>query len=452
MSPHADEFKPAGTEMPLLQRLYKLYPKKLWAAVSHNLQWKLLALFLAVCLWVGLILQDPTLTRERVFASVPLGVTGSDTLRRNGFIVTQGLEDANATVKLKADVPQKIYNEVTYANYNARLDLSKITEAGEQAVKVSTTSSTTYGTVTEVAPTEIAVVVDNYITNYRIPVQIVTTGAYPDGFYGTAPTLDVSTVSVSGPESVVSQIARIVLQYDLSTLSANVGVLQTALPLHYMDAAGNELDPSLLEPTTGGVLLRSIVVQQALYPTKSLSLNQTELTTGSPKDGYEVKSITASPSVIIAAGDATALSTLNSLFLDAAVDLTDRDATFTAEVKVTRPDNIVYMNAETVTLVVDIGPVLTTKTYDEVPLSVTDVPEGLSAATETTKVAVTLTGPELSMKSMRSSRLTAYVSAGNAAAKGTFDLPIQLTIDHEDANLFTFSIAPQSVSVTVAEK
>jgi len=451
MSPHTDDVKPAGTETPLLHRLFKIYPKKIWASVSNNLQWKLLALFLAVCLWVGLILQDPSLTRERVFTGVPLSITGSDTLRRNGFIVTQGLEDDNAIVKLKVDVPQQLYNDVTYTNYNARLDLSKISEAGEQTVKVSTTSTTTYGTVTDVSPAEIAVVVDEYITNYRIPVQVVTTGSYPDGFYGTTPSLDISTVSVSGPESVISQIARIVLQYDLSTLAANAGTYQTALPLHYVDAANNELDATLLEPTSGGVLLRSIVVQQTLYPTKTLTLNQTELTTGTPKDGYEVKSVTASPSVIIAAGDDTTLSTLNTLFLDAAVDIGDRDATFTAEVKITKPDNIVYMNAETVTLIIDIGPVLTTKSYDEIPLSITGTPEGLSANTETSTVAISITGPELSMESMRSSRLTAFVSAENVTA-GTFDLPIQLTINHDDADLFTYTIAPQSVSVTVTEK
>ena len=82
--------KPAGTEKPLLQRLFKTYPRQFWIVLSHNLQWKLLALFLAVCLWVGLILQDPSLTRERVFTDVPLTITGAETLRRNGFIVVHG--------------------------------------------------------------------------------------------------------------------------------------------------------------------------------------------------------------------------------------------------------------------------------------------------------------------------------------------------------------------------
>ena len=449
MTPQTDESNTAGAETTFLQRLFKLYPKQLWAATSHNLQWKLLALFLAVCLWVGLILQDPSLTREHVFSNVPLTITGADTLRRNGFIVTQGLEDENAIVRLKVDVPQQEYNDVTYANYNPRVDLSKITEAGEQTVKVSTTSTTAYGTVTDVSPVEIPVVVDNYITNYRIPVQVNSIGEYPEGYYGTQPTLDISTVAVSGPESIVSQIARIILNYDLASLPSRATTMQTALPLRYVDTENNELDASLLEPTSGGVLLRSIVVGQVLYPTKTISFNQTELTTGAPKKGYEIKSVTVSPSVIIAAGDETTLSTLNTLFVNEAVDVSGRDATFTEEIEIAKPDSLVYLNADTVMLIIDIGPVMTTQTYDNIALSIADTPEGLTAETETSEVTISVTGPELSMESMRNYKLTAFISAAGLTA-GTYDLPIALTINHDDADLFTYTIAPQSVSVTIS--
>lgn len=451
MSPHTDDLKPVATEKPLLHRLLKTYPKQLWVVLSHNLQWKMLALFLAVCLWVGLILQDPSLTRERVFTNVPLSITGADTLRRNGFIVIRGLEEENAIVKLKADVPQQEYNDAAYANYSPRIDLSRVTEAGEQTVKVSTTSSSLYGSVTDVSPDSITIVVDDYITNYRIPVQVSVISEYPEGFYGTTPAPDVSTVTVSGPESIVSKIAKIVLKYDVSALPARATTLQTALSLHYMDIDNNELDSTLIEATSGGVLLRSIVLEQKLYPIKTLSLNQVALTTGTPEKGYEVKSVTMSPSVVIAASDETTLSTLGTLFLDKAVDVTGRTSAFTADVSIDKPDNIVYLSTETVVLMIDVGPILVTQAFENIPLSVTGAPSGMSAAAETSKVTVTLTGPMLSMDSLRSSRLKTFVSAEGLTA-GTYDLPVQLTISHDDADLFSFTVAPQSVSVTVSEK
>jgi len=447
MIPYTDDYKASGTD----KQQVKTLPKRLWALIANNLQWKLLAVVLAIGLWVGLITQDTTLTRERIFSDVPVSITNSETLRRNGFIVVHGLEEESATVRLKVDVPQQEYNDVTYFNYNPRLDLSKITEAGEQSVKVNTTSSSAYGTVTDVSPDSIPVVVDAYITNYRIPVQVQVTGDYPEGFYGTPPSVDISYVTVSGPESIVSQIARILLTYDVSSLPAREGAIRTALPFQYIDMEDHPLDSSLIEPTSTGVLLRSIVVTQELYPVKNIALNQSMLIAGVPAKGYEVKSVTVSPSTIIAAGDETTLSTLQTLFLDQAVDITDQDAAFTAEVKISRPENIVYLNADTVVLIIDIGPVYTTQTFEDIPLSIRDTPEDLVSASETTKAAVSVTGPALAMETLRTSKLKAFVSA-EGLTPGTFDLPIQLIIDREDADVFTYTLTPQSIAVTLGQQ
>ena len=95
-----------------LQNLrHKLRPDRLlrrfWNMLSHNWPWKLLALLLALCLWAGLITQDTSLTRERVFYDVPVSVAGEDTLRRtNGLIVVSGLDEDHLTARMRVDVPQ----------------------------------------------------------------------------------------------------------------------------------------------------------------------------------------------------------------------------------------------------------------------------------------------------------------------------------------------------------
>ena len=95
--------------------------------IINNWTWKLLALFLAICLWVGLITQDPTLTRERVFTDATVSITGAETLRRNGLIVLSGLEDEVLHARLRVEVPQREYNTVGASNYNPRVELSRIT-------------------------------------------------------------------------------------------------------------------------------------------------------------------------------------------------------------------------------------------------------------------------------------------------------------------------------------
>ena len=120
--------------------------------------------------------------------------------------------------------------------------------------------------------------------------------------------------------------------------------------MNYEDADGNLLDSSLIEASSSGVLLRSIVVEQQLYPTKTLALNTLALTSGTPADGYEVKSVTLTPNVLIAAGDETSLNTLDSLFTEQAVDVAGRNASFTTDIGIRKPSELVYLSADSVML------------------------------------------------------------------------------------------------------
>jgi YbbR domain-containing protein len=427
----------------------KLLPNRLWHILYHNLLWKLLALILALCLWAGLITQDPTLTRERVFTDVPVSVTGSDTLRRNGLIVISGADTQNELVRLHVEVPQREYTNVTASNYNPRIDLTRITATGEQILKIIATSTTTYGNVTEISPDTVTVLVDNYVTNYRVPVTVHQVGDFPSGYYGTSQTLDPSTITVSGPESIVSQIARVSVTLDVSVLPAQSGLVRTALPFQYEDANGNLLDDTLLEASSSSVLLRSIVVEEQLYPVKSLSLSTLALTTGTPAEGYEVKSVTFSPSTLIAAGSDTALAWLDTLFLDKAVDVSGLSASFTSEVKVRKPLELAYLSAESVMVSVEIAPVMLTRTFDSVALNVTDIGDGLSATSETRTVSVTVTGPQLAVAALQPSALQASVSA-LGLTEGTYAAQVQLRLLHTDDATLSYTASPQNVNLVVA--
>ena len=434
-------------ETPAKKGFWRQLPARFWRLLSHNLPWKLLALVIAICLWAGLITQDPTLTRERVFTDVPLSVTNSDSLRRNGLIVVDGL-DEDVSVRLRVDVPQREYNTVTTSTYNPRVDLSRISETGTQTVKVLTTSTTTYGTVKDVSPATLEITVDEYVTNYRVPVTVNITGDYPAGYYGTSPSLDPSIVSVSGPKSKVERIARVIVEFDASRLPSQTGLIRTASAMSFVDAGGEAIDGSLLDVTSAGVLLRSIIVEQQLYPTATLPVSTLALTTGEPANGYEVKSITATPSLLIAAGDETGLLALDSLFIEHAVDVTGLDASFTVDIRVRKPSELVYMSADSVTLYIEIAPKIVTREYFDVKLSFPDATDAQRVSANVKTVDVSLSGPQLALESLRNTSLTAYVDTAGLEP-GTYDLPVQLAVDCDDPNAVACVVNPQNVSVTI---
>ena len=426
-------------------------PGRIFRTAIHNWPWKLLALFLALCLWAGLITQDASLTRERVFTDVPLALSGSETMRRNGLIVLSGLEDEHLTARLRVDVPQREYNNVVYSNYSPRVDLTRVTRPGEQEVKVTASSTLAYGTVQDITPATLTVVVDEYVTNYRVPVAVNLIGEYPEGFYGGAFSRDPSLVALSGPKSLVDQVARIYVDYDASMLNAEPGAVSTALPMRYVDREGNEIVSDLLEATSSGVVLRTITISQELYAVRETPISETDLISGTPAHGYQVTGVEISPKTLRAAGTEDVLSDLQSLFVDSTVSVEGADESFASTLRVKKPSELAYLNTTTVNVAVTIEPVITSSSLDNIKLSVRGTDSSLKASADTRTVSAVVTGPQLLVESLRASKVNAYVDAGGLTEAGEYILPVQFQLEDTDAQDVVFEATPATVTVTLAE-
>lgn len=429
----------------------KSLPKQLWHVLIHNWPWKLLSVFLALCLWAGLITQDPTLTREKVFTDVPIAVSGAEALKRNGLIVLSDLSTEALQARLRVDVPQMVYDTVTSTNYNPRVDLTKITETGTQTLRIQTTSTSSYGSVKEVSPDTIEVEVDSYTSRYRIPVSVEVTGEFPAGFYGTQQTLDPAVVTVSGPRSLLSEISRATATFDLCALPAQAGLIRTAVPIVLVGTDGQPIDDSLIQITSEGVLLSSVIIEQKLYPTKTMQLSNLSLVSGKPKEGYEVKNVFVTPSILFAAGDESALGTLDTLFTDMMVDVQGKSESFTTEVKVRKPSELVYISPDTVTVAVEIGLSVSSKTFTGVKLAFRDSSGLRAVKTDTKTVSVTLTGPTLSLNAVKIKQLEPYIDVSELD-EGTHTRPIFLSLDTDVEAGFTYTIKPENAQFDVSIK
>ena len=78
--------------------------KKIWKRLTHQWAWKITCLALAICLWGGLISQDATLPREKIFENVKINISGATTMKNNGFIVVEGLDELEP-IQIKVSVP-----------------------------------------------------------------------------------------------------------------------------------------------------------------------------------------------------------------------------------------------------------------------------------------------------------------------------------------------------------
>ena len=425
--------------------------RKLKSILLENWGFKLLAIVIAVSLWAGLIAQDPTLTREKQFSGVAVNVIGADTLKRNGFIVLEDLDLVLNDVSVRVEVPQGQYTNATSGNYSIRIDLSRIKNAGEQDVRILSTNSTTYGTVTMIDPPMVKLTVDEYVTRYRIPVTVVAEGAVPEGFYAAAPSADPPMITVSGPKSVVEEIASAQVTALQSTLPQKEGTVRRALPFSLVDASGAAIPTEMLQITSESVLLDSIIVEQAVYAQRTVELADLGLVTGQPAEGYEVKGVYITPGSVTIAGRAAIIEDVNLLYADGTVDVNGLKESVNKSLRVRQPSTLKYVSTDSVTVAVEIGPVITSRAY-EAQVEMTGLAPTLREAGGLRMSTVFLTGAQPWLDTLSSNDVKLTCDLGSIAEPGTYVLPLTCSVENSEGQSYSCEISPASVVVTVIDR
>ena len=422
--------------------------RALWQNLRFNWGLKLLSLVLALCLWAFVIGQDPTLTREKTFTDVNVSISGSETIKRNGFIVTSDLSSELSGVTLRAEVPQMQYDNAQASNYNLRVDLSRVTTAGDQELRIYSTNSSTYGAVSEIEPSTVPVTVEEYVARYRIPVTVETTGTMADGYYCSTPSVTPSLITVSGPSSLVNTIVRAQATIDLSSLPGREGSIRNSVPFELIDSNGNVVSSALLEITSESVLLDAVVLEQQIYPTKAIAISETGMVIGTPADGYEIKSISYSPATLIAAASSESLSALDSLFADTTVNVNGLGGSINQRVRVRQSSELVWLSQSSITVAVEIGQIISSRSFTSVPVQLITSGDGQKVTVSSTTADVVLSGPKLWLEQLSENNLLLTCDASGLTA-GTYRLQLHCqVIDTESAD-FQVTVSPVTVSVTI---
>lgn len=425
--------------------------RRIRALLLDNLGAKLLALFIAVALWAGLITQDPTLTREKQFTNVSVSINGADTLKRNGFIVLEDAGELLDDVSMRVSVPQGQYTSATASNYSVRIDLSRIKEAGEQEVKLLSTNTSTYGTVLEIEPASVTLTVDEYITRYRIPVSVVTEGVPPDGYYATEPSADPPIIAVSGPKSIVSRIVSAEVTASQASLPAKEGTVRRAMAFTLLDENGEAIESDLLQITSESVLTDAIVVEQTVYSERTVFLSDLGLVTGEPAEGYEIKGIYISPGIVTIAGRWSIIQDINLLYADGTVSVSGLKESINKSLRIRQPSTLKFVSTDTVTVAVEIGPVIVSRAY-EAKVALNGLLPELKEAGGTRTATLYLTGAQPWLDSLSAEDISIFCDLSDITEPGTYTRPLSFAISDDAGESYSGEISPANVVVTVIEQ
>ena len=320
----------------------------------HNGWFKLLAVFISIILWAGLISQDESLTRDKTFTEIPVTVSGTDTMKRNGYIVTSNLTEELTGVTAVAAVPQKQFESAEVSAYNVRVDLSRITGTGEQELKILSSSSSTYGRISSVTPSSIMVHVEDYVTRYRIPVSVTVDGEIPEGWYMSTPSVDPPLVVVSGPRTLVNSISRARVFVDPDEIDWQEGTAVFSGELTLFNRSGEKVSDSLLEISYESVSLDSVILEAMILPTKTFDVAGLIGTINEVAEGYTLKAVNVSPESLTVAARDEVLEQMTDLALsEHYVDLKDLKETTSFQIKVSKPSEDAILSNDTITVTVE---------------------------------------------------------------------------------------------------
>ena len=418
--------------------------KLIWKRVRRHPFLKLTAVLIAILFWMIVIASDPTLERQKEMTAT-VSVTGADTLRTRGYVVTDDLTSSPITVNITAKVTQGNYDRATAASFSPRLDLSQITSDGQQEVSFSAGYST-YGEIQSFEPKSMTVNVERYITRSRVPVVVRVTGEMPQGLWRSATSCDPNLVSVSGPASLVEQVRRAVVELPLEGLSADMEDCQVTSPVTLETADGQTISSPLIRITFESVTVDSASIECSVLPTRSVAVDAASAITGTPAHGYEVGEIRVSPETVTVADSAEALKNLEAMFVQSPVDVTGATEDLLVTVPLAGATAHSYCSAREVAVSVTIRPATHTHTYNDLPVQVENLGPGLKAALSRAKLGAVLSGAYQDMESLKAANIHLYVDAQGLAA-GVYNVEVQCRVD--GAESYDFTPQQQTLTLTI---
>ena len=324
----------------------------------HNGWLKLLAVVIAVILWAGLISQDESVTREKTFQNVQITVSGADTMKRNGFIVTSDIDELLSSVSVTAAVPQLQYEGAEASAYNLRVDLSRIRSAGEHKLNIQYSKNATYGEVISTSPSSITVYVDEYSTRQVLPVTADYTGVKPEDWYISDLSIDPDKISVSGPKELVYSISRPRIYVDYESIEWKEGTYQNSQKLVFYNTSGETVDSSQFSITSSFGAIDEIFYSANIMPIQSYLVEESIKITGRPEEGYEIKAVHFTPETISVAAPGSVLEQLNELPVEP-LNISGLTDTKMFELKIQKPSSDAELSNDTVLVTVEIAPVET---------------------------------------------------------------------------------------------
>ncbi len=417
--------------------------------LTNNWGLKLIAILFALILWFAVInIDDPVVSET--FKNVPVQLINTEVLTEAGM--TYEVLDNTAVIEtITIYGPRTLVESLNENDIVAKADVNDITVANTVAVNVSVDVRNNSKITNIKSSLECVKLNIEKSKTKQLVINATTSGKLASGYIVGGIELDQNRVRISGPESIVSQIASAKVNVDVADASSDVATYGT---VRLYDKAGTEIMSELLVKGTEKVHINVNVIPTKYVPVKYQL-------TGVPEEGYAVveDSITCDIMTVLIGGETEALRDVNEIMItgeELDVSGLAEEKEFTVMLKNYLPDNIILGDKEydgKVTIKVPIEEVVTevVELLKE-NLTIANIPEGmqvtmvdvpdyveLEVTGTVTKIREVMTGDVAAVIDMNavlpSTGLSAWlegtytVEAAMKVPEGVESTPVMITIE-----------------------
>ena len=402
--------------------------------ILHNFALKILAVVLAVVIWVAIVnIDNPS--RTTMISGIQVVFLNEDALGQKGYTYSV---QSGSVISISVKAPQSIAESLEASDFYAYADFSELSPTSDKAkiyVRCEKSEVVNQIDIVSLRTEYVSLSIDNKLSK-EITIESSYTGEPADGYVVGECYVAPDTVTVTGAESIVNRIKTAKVVYDVSNLKQSIS--EDAKIVFY-DENGAEVKSDLLtlNRNTGRINIEII-------PTKWIDVNYA--VNGEPADGYVVSESKGSLERIQIAATKDILDGITSIDIPSDVlsaEGISENTTLTVPLGVYLPSGCRIVSSES-TLTVDITVLRKAEIdylYSDISLTDTNSDYDYKIISNSDNFKIAITGEKDVVDTIKPGNLDITASmAGRKPGKYTVRLNIKKNTDYNIEGTYDITV------------
>jgi YbbR domain-containing protein len=407
---------------------------KLWRGFISNLSSAVLALFLAVVVWVAAVYEKAPPQTDVLASAIPIKI-----LDLGGNLLISGPVPTGARIRVRALADT--WEELRADDFEATIDLFGL-EAGQHEVPVIVTTLQEGVTILSIDPPRATVNLEEIAERkIRVRVKVLDEASIPLGYTSRPPVTTPDQITVTGPRTAVEQVVE--ASVDVSLKNARDTVVEQEAPI-LLDAAGSAIQGLTVSPPV--VIVKIVIERQVGYRDVTVRA----MTEGAPAPGYWISNITVEPALVTVYGQQSEIEALPGFLDTEPIDVNSAENDVIQRVALALPEGVLVLGegagAEGILVQISIQPLLGGQTIHS-ELKLERLRFDLKATASPTAVDIILSGPLPALQKLQPEDVQVVLNL-LGLGRGTHKVTPEVVIP-QGLGLEVKSIVPDIVEVTI---